>query len=141
MSESVGYPPRAVARIRLRTNKIDSYPISQTRYAVAQLFFLTIAFLTVSLAAYCFVQVPLVKKSTPSAVDFLEKNHIETTRLSEVDKELVAEALRVIRSNDRAVWHAYSNVWQASVFGFLGLGVVSFVLALAAHRQTRSDSA
>ena len=106
-----------------------------------KLFFLTIAFLTVSLAAYCLVQVPLVKKSTPSAVDFLEKNHIETTRLSEVDKELVAEALRVIRSNDRAVWHAYSNVWQASVFGFLGLGVVSFVLALAAHRQTRSDSA
>ena len=99
-------------------------------------FFLAIAFLTVSLAAYCFVQVPLVKKPTPSAVDFLEKNHVETTRLSELDKELVAEALRVIRSNDKAVWHAYSNVWHASVFGFLGLGVVSFVLALVAHRQT-----
>ena len=104
-------------------------------------FFLAIAFLTVSLAAYCFVQIPIVKKPTPSAVDFLEKNHIETARLSELDKELVAEALRVIRSNDKAVRHAYSNVWQASVFGFLGLGVVSFVLALVAHRQTRSVSA
>lgn len=99
--------------------------------------FLAFACLSFSLAACCFEQVPLFKKSTMGAVELLEKSYIDTIHLSELDKEMVNTALQTIRRNDNAFSRAYTKIWRNSVFGFFSFGLVSLALAWTAHRKSR----
>ncbi|MDD2176386.1 hypothetical protein OIN59_03010 [Acidovorax sp. D2M1] len=99
--------------------------------------FTALACLSFTLAAYCFAHIPLIKKSTEGAVEFLEQRQIDTTRLGELDKEMVNEALRTIRYNSRVLSNAHAKIWWASVCGFLMIGFISLAMVWTAVKKGR----
>lgn len=99
---------------------------------------LSLSLLALSLAAYCFVQIPLIKDPTAAVISNLEDQFLaDRSQLSLSEAERLDAHLRVLRFNTQTLNEAHANLWRAGVFGFLGLGIANLVLAGVAHRKRK----
>ena len=99
---------------------------------------LSLALLALSLAAYCFVQIPLIKDPTAAVISDLEDQFLANrSQLSQPDAERLDAHLRVVRFNTQALSTAHTNLWLAGVLGFLGLGIANLVVAGVAYKNRK----
>ena len=99
---------------------------------------LSLALLALSLAAYCFVQIPLIKDPTAAVISNLENQFLANrSQLSKPEAERLDAHLRVLRFNTQALNTAHTNLWLAGVLGFLGLGIANLVVAGVAYKNRK----
>lgn len=95
-----------------------------------------LALLALFLAAYCFVQIPLIKDPTAAVIAVLEGQFpADRSRLSQTEAERLDAHWRVLRFNSQALNTAHTNLWRAGVLGFLGLGIANLVVAGVAYKM------
>lgn len=103
---------------------------------------LSLALLALSLAAYCFVQIPLIKDPTAAVISNLEDQFLfDRSQLSQPEAERLDAHLRVLRFNTQALNTAHTNLWCAGVLGFLGLGIANLVVAGIAYKKHKPKKA
>lgn len=101
-----------------------------------------LALLALSLATYCFVQIPLIKHPTAAVISDLEDRFLaDRSQLSQSEAERLDAHLRVLRFNTKALHTAHTNLWSAGVLGFLGLGIANLVVAGIAYKKHKPQKA
>jgi hypothetical protein len=97
---------------------------------------LGLALLALCLAAYCFVQIPLIKHPAGAVISDLEERFLpDRSKLSPLEAERLDAHLRALRFNTQALGNAHFNLWRAGVLGFLGLGMANLVVAGVVFRK------
>ena len=103
---------------------------------------LSLALLALSLAGYCFVQIPLIKHPTAAVISDLEDRFLaDRSQLSPPEAERLDAHLRVLRFNTQALNTAHINLWRAGVLGCLGLGIANLVVAGVAYEMYKRQKA
>lgn len=98
--------------------------------------------MALSLAAYCFVQIPLIKHPTAAVIADLEDRFLaDRSQLSPPEAERFDAHLRVLRFNTQALNATHTNLWRAGVLGFLGLGIANLVVAGVAYKKHKPQKA
>ena len=98
--------------------------------------------MALSLAAYCFVQIPLIKDPIAAVISNLEDQLLaDRSQLSPPEAERLDAHLRVLRFNTQALNTAHTNLWRAGVLGFLGLGIANLVVAGVAYEMYKRQKA
>ena len=103
---------------------------------------LSLALLALSLAAYCFVQIPLIKDPIAAVISNLEDQLLaDRSKLSQPEAERPDAHLWVLRFDTQALNAAHTNLWRAGVLGFLGLGIANLVVAGVAYKKHKLQNA
>jgi hypothetical protein len=90
------------------------------------------------LTVFCFIQIPVQKVPTQTALVIVDKQFINRSQLNLQQIDDLEFTIGNIRRNDYVFRITHTNLWSAGVFGFIFLAVLNLIITILTSRAMRS---
>ena len=90
------------------------------------------------LTVFCFIQIPIQKLPTQTALIIVDKQFINRSQLNLQQIDDLEFTIGNIRRNDYVFRITHINLWRAGVFGFLFLATLNLIITICTSKTMRN---